>query len=170
MSFPGWLTPLPDAEAMRATDRWAIDEQGVPSLELMERAGAAVARTVERLTPDGPFTVVCGKGNNGGDGLVVARLLREAGHEVAVVCRWPTRPSCKGTRGEPRTAAGRGPLRLDGSAWAQGQDAPAAGPFERPAAIVDALLGTGFDGRATGRRRRSDRRDRARGGAGAVRS
>ena len=48
----------------------------------MERAGAGVARAVERLAPDGPVAVVCGKGNNGGDGLVVARLLREAGREV----------------------------------------------------------------------------------------
>ena len=84
--LPAWLTPLPDAETMRAVDRWAIEEQGVPSLDLMERAGAAVARAVERLAPDGPVTVVCGKGNNGGDGLVVARLLRDAGREVDVVC------------------------------------------------------------------------------------
>ncbi len=51
----------------------------MPSLDLMERAGAGVARAVEQLAPDGPVAVVCGKGNNGGDGLVAARLLREAG-------------------------------------------------------------------------------------------
>ena len=78
-SLPDWLTPLPDAERMRAIDRWAIDERGVPSLDLMERAGAGVTRAVERLHPDGPVVVVCGTGNNGGDGLVVARLLRDAG-------------------------------------------------------------------------------------------
>ncbi len=70
---------------MRAIDRWAINEQGVPSLELMEHAGIGVARAVEELAPDGPVAVLCGKGNNGGDGLVAARLLREAGREVEVL-------------------------------------------------------------------------------------
>jgi len=148
--LPGWLTPLPDAEAMRATDRWAIEEQGVESLELMERAGAAVARTAERLTPDGPVTVVCGKGNNGGDGLVVARLLREAGHEVAVVCVADPAELQGDALANLERLPGDWPLRLDGSPWAQGQDGPAAGPFERPAAIVDALLGTGFEGAPRG--------------------
>jgi hydroxyethylthiazole kinase-like uncharacterized protein yjeF len=52
--------------------------------ELMERAGAAVAEVVARRFP-GSVTVVCGKGNNGGDGKVCARILREAGREVRVV-------------------------------------------------------------------------------------
>src|SRR3979490_891351 len=88
-AFPDWLLPLPDAETMRAIDRWAIEEQGVPGIDLMERAGTGVARGVERLAGDAPVAVVCGKGNNGGDGLVAARLLREAGHQVAVVCVAP---------------------------------------------------------------------------------
>ena len=52
--------------------------------ELMERAGAAVAEVVLRQFP-GRVTVVCGKGNNGGDGKVCARVLREAGRDVHVV-------------------------------------------------------------------------------------
>ena len=77
-----WLEPLLDAETMRSVDSWAIDEQEVPSLELMETAGAAVAEAVESLRPDGPIRVVCGKGNNGGDGLVAARHLATSGFEV----------------------------------------------------------------------------------------
>ncbi len=87
--LPDWLEPLPDAETMRGVDRWAIEDQGVAGLDLMERAGTGVARAVEVHACDGLVAVVCGKGNNGGDGLVVARLLREAGREVTVVCVAP---------------------------------------------------------------------------------
>ncbi len=103
---------------MRAVDRWAIEERGVAGVDLMERAGAAVARAVERIAPDGPVTVVCGKGNNGGDGLVVARLLRDAGRTVTVLC---------GT--------------------ADGDAVPSIG---RSVVVVDALLGTGFEGEPCG--------------------
>src|SRR5579872_3991809 len=89
MTLARWLEPLLDAAAMRETDRWAIEQQGVPGLELMERAGGAVAAELEQLAPDGPVTILCGKGNNGGDGLVVARLLRDARREVRVVCVAP---------------------------------------------------------------------------------
>src|ERR1700748_1713021 len=84
-----WLRGLYDAEGMRAADRWAIEDQGVDSLALMEAAGAAVAEAVARRAPDGPVRVVCGKGNNGGDGLVAARLLRGMGFAVEVLLLWP---------------------------------------------------------------------------------
>jgi len=84
-----WLRPLYDADGMRAVDRWAIEGMGVPSLELMEAAGRAVAETVGELALDGPVRVVCGKGNNGGDGLVAARYLAEAGFEVEALLLWP---------------------------------------------------------------------------------
>src|SRR5215213_11333872 len=83
-----WLKPLYDAAGMRALDRWAIEEMGVPSLELMEAAGRAVAEAVAQMAPQGPVRVVCGKGNNGGDGWVAARLLREMGFEVDVLLLW----------------------------------------------------------------------------------
>ena len=57
--IPSWLEPLLDAEQMRATDRWAIDERGIPSLDLMERAGTGLARLVEEVTPDGQVAIVC---------------------------------------------------------------------------------------------------------------
>ena len=68
-----WLQPVYDATGMRAADAWAIEEQRVPSLELMERAGVAVAEAARSAAMPGPARVVCGKGNNGGDGLVCAR-------------------------------------------------------------------------------------------------
>ena len=73
MSRPRWLEPLPDAALMREHDRWAIETKGIPSLELMERAGEGLARVVAERVPAGRIAVVCGKGNNGGDGLVAAR-------------------------------------------------------------------------------------------------
>ena len=84
-ALPDWLEPLPDAAQMRAVDTWAIEERGVPSLDLMERAGAALADVVAQRAPDGRIAVVCGKGNNGGDGLVAARVLRTGGREVEVL-------------------------------------------------------------------------------------
>ena len=80
--FPRWLEPLYTADEMRALDAWAIEDQGVPSLELMERAGGEVARVVTALAPSGPVRAVCGKGNNGGDGLVVVRLLHGIGMDA----------------------------------------------------------------------------------------
>jgi NAD(P)H-hydrate epimerase len=119
---------------MRSVDRWAIEERGVPSLELMEAAGRAVAEAVAELAPEGPVRVVCGKGNNGGDGFVAARLLREMGFEVEALLLWP---------GEE--------LRGDAAANYErfGGDLLGGDPTSRLAdsgAIVDAIFGTGFEG------------------------
>ncbi|HST31885.1 MAG TPA: NAD(P)H-hydrate dehydratase [Solirubrobacteraceae bacterium] len=138
--LPDWLEPLPDAETMRGVDRWAIEDQGVAGLDLMERAGTGVARAVEVHACDGLVAVVCGKGNNGGDGLVVARLLREAAREVTVVCVAPAE--------EFKGDAAANLARLPGEApVALAQGAPA---IERASVIVDALLGTGFAGEPHG--------------------
>jgi ADP-dependent NAD(P)H-hydrate dehydratase / NAD(P)H-hydrate epimerase len=131
-----WLQPLYDAEGMRAVDRWAIEERGVPSLELMETAGRAVAEVAGELAGDGPVRVVCGKGNNAGDGLVAARHLREMGFEVEALLLWP---------GE----------ELSGDAAANLERFPAEhvegglnGRLARSGAVVDAIFGTGFEGPA----------------------
>src|SRR3954470_16823598 len=134
MGLPGWLDPLYEAAEMRAVDAWAIEEQGVPSLALMERAGIGLARIVASVARPGPVRVVVGKGNNGGDGLVVARLLREEGREVDVLIT-----------GDPAD--------LKGDALANLQRLPGTGPepfdpdrLDGSGAIVDAMLGTGFEG------------------------
>jgi NAD(P)H-hydrate epimerase len=132
--LPDWLAPLLDAERMRATDAWAIEQEGVPSLDLMERAGAGLARLTADLAPEGVVAVVCGKGNNGGDGLVAARLLRDEGRDVRVLLT-----------GAPEDLRGDAAVNLERLPG----DPPgpfAAGALEGAAAIVDALLGTGFAG------------------------
>jgi hydroxyethylthiazole kinase-like uncharacterized protein yjeF len=138
MTPPDWLEPLPDAERMRATDRWAIEELGIPGVELMERAGAGLAQAVARVAPDGPIAVVCGKGNNAGDGYVAARVLREQGRDVRVLA-----------------VADPTELRGDAAEHAARLPGPAPEPFaparlDGAGAAVDALLGTGATGAPRG--------------------
>ena len=77
---------LATAAQMKELDRQAIEERGIPSIDLMERAAQGVARAVLELLPDKPkkcrAAVFCGTGNNGGDGLAAARLLHLEGVEV----------------------------------------------------------------------------------------
>jgi ADP-dependent NAD(P)H-hydrate dehydratase / NAD(P)H-hydrate epimerase len=132
--LPDWLDPLPDASEQRALDEWAIGVRGIPGVDLMERAGTGLADLVDELTPAGRVAVVCGKGNNGGDGLVAARVLRERGRSVDVLLL--------GAGDEYRGDAARNFQRLPG---------PAPVPFDGgglagAAAVVDAILGTGFSG------------------------
>src|SRR3954452_11155152 len=84
-----WLDPCLDADEMRATDAWAINDRGVPSLDLMETAGRAVAEAAAQVAASSRAAIVCGKGNNGGDGLVGARALRETGFEVEALLLGP---------------------------------------------------------------------------------
>jgi len=132
VTLPAWLQGLPDPQRMRATDAWAIEERGIPGLDLMERAGQGLADVVAAVAPTGAVAVVCGKGNNGGDGYVAARLLRDAGRDVRVLAV----AAVEELRGDARSSADRveaiepfDGARLDGCAVA-----------------VDALLGTGFSG------------------------
>jgi ADP-dependent NAD(P)H-hydrate dehydratase / NAD(P)H-hydrate epimerase len=132
-----WLDPLHDAETMRATDEWAISERGVPSLTLMEAAGRAVAEAAEELAADGPVRVVCGKGNNGGDGFVAARQLASFGHRVEALLLWP------GAEVSPDAAANL--ERFDGEVRELGPD-DVPGALAGSGVVVDAIFGTGFSG------------------------
>src|SRR5262245_58367002 len=72
-------------EQLRACDRRAIEEFGVPGVVLMENAGRGAAELLLSLGVGGPVVVCCGKGNNGGDGFVIARHLANAGAAVRVL-------------------------------------------------------------------------------------
>jgi NAD(P)H-hydrate epimerase len=116
---------LLSAAEQRELDRLAA-EAGLPTRVLMENAGAAVAREVLRLRPRS-VAVCCGPGNNGGDGFVAARLLRETlGDAVAVV------------------ATARDKLKGDALAAAQAWLGPVAKQLPQADVVVDAVFGSGL--------------------------
>lgn len=128
------------AEQVRELDRLAIEEYGIPSLQLMERAGAESFKLLRELWPDArDITVVCGIGNNGGDGFILARLANEAGLSVRVL---------------QLVDAGR--LRGDALASAEsfysagGETFPYQGLPKKTDVIVDGMFGTGLKREVTG--------------------
>ena len=132
---------LYQAAQVRALDRVAIEEYGIAGVTLMERAGAAAFRLLQRNWPQArDITVLCGIGNNGGDGYVLARLAREEGFKVHLL-----------QLGDP--------ARLQGSALDRAEAYRAAGGrvrgFEaipaRTHLIVDAVFGTGLEREVAGR-------------------
>jgi len=76
-------------EQCRAIDRRAIDEYGFTGLVLMENAGRGCVDVLERLGIDGPIAILCGKGNNAGDGFVIARHLAIRGHDCRALLLGP---------------------------------------------------------------------------------
>ena len=134
------MDPLPaevySAASARAMDRHAIERAGIPGYALMERAGAAALESIRRHWPGArTLAILCGAGNNAGDGYVVARLARAAGFSA-------------------RLAALTEPARLGGDAARACADFRAAGgnvlafgdgTVEGADLVVDALLGIGID-------------------------
>ena len=123
---------------MRAADGFTINELKVPSLTLMERAGAALAAEAERMCPaGGDVLCVCGGGNNGGDGFVCARLLLRKGISVAVLCTAEKfSAECKRNKEEFEKSGG---------------EVYSVFPRRRFSLVVDCLFGTGFSGELRGK-------------------
>jgi hydroxyethylthiazole kinase-like uncharacterized protein yjeF len=130
---------------MAATDRRTAQNFGVPLSKLMENAGAAVARFCLRQYPRAKRVVVlCGKGNNGGDGMVAARVLAEAGTSVTVLLLG-RREEVKGDAADVlrRLSAETTGVRLR-ELVDEGELADLAKDLESADLIVDAVVGTGF--------------------------
>ena len=128
--------PLPTGGEASLWDRQAIQEVGVPGPVLMENAGRAAALLLQHLWPRGRVSVVCGGGNNGGDGVVVARTLASWGRTVTLVDAAPGTLRRDLLHGwDPPVE--REPLPERG----EGEGIPGL-----PDLVVDALLGTGARG------------------------
>jgi NAD(P)H-hydrate epimerase len=138
--------PLYTAEQMRRADAAAIKHLSIPGAVLMERAGMAVAEFIlERFGAQEPFVVLAGKGNNGGDGFVVARHLYNTGADVRVLTVAPAAQY----RGDALTN-----LRTIKKMGVPILSAPEGAALRREltgvCVIVDAIFGTGFSGEPHG--------------------
>ncbi|MEK6262147.1 MAG: NAD(P)H-hydrate epimerase [Planctomycetota bacterium] len=128
---------------VREVDRRAIDDYGLPGLVLMENAGRNAANLLRELGIHGPVVLCCGKGNNAGDGFVIARHLENSGFDVRVLLSTPA-SSFTGD-----AATNFVVLRRAGTPIVE---APANiaitwhDELARADWIVDALLGTGTQG------------------------
>ena len=163
MRLPPLSSRLVTAAEMSALDRAAIEGRGIPSLTLMERAGRESAKAVASWwrvagktkprgdAPLGPVLVLCGRGNNGGDGLVVARHLKAAGYVVrAVVAAEETALTGDALAVYQAAAKARVPVTFlpHERAWSEGSEIARAA--REACLLVDALLGTGSSGAPRG--------------------
>jgi hydroxyethylthiazole kinase-like uncharacterized protein yjeF len=129
------------AAEMRETDRVTSERFGVPSLTLMENAGSAVAEFVTTHYPSAKrIGVICGKGNNGGDGFVAARKLHEAGKDVRMLLL-AERSELRGDAAEMFTKLPLAPVIVSAKEQLK---AESAGAVFAADVLVDAILGTGF--------------------------
>jgi NAD(P)H-hydrate epimerase len=129
------------AAEMREIDRLTSQRFGVPSLVLMENAGAAVCEFVHCRYPlEKTVGVICGKGNNGGDGLVAARKLHEAGREVRILVL--AEPSELG--GDAAEMFKRLPLKVVTARSGEALTGESARQVFASDILIDAILGTGF--------------------------
>jgi ADP-dependent NAD(P)H-hydrate dehydratase / NAD(P)H-hydrate epimerase len=129
---------ITSAAEMRQIDRVTTEKFGVSSLDLMEHAGTAVAEFALQHYPKAQkIGVVCGKGNNGGDGFVTARKLREAGKQVRVLLLADPAE----LRGDAAEMFRR--MQIEPLAAKTGGELAGSGVFDSDL-LLDAILGTGF--------------------------
>ncbi len=126
---------------MREIDRTAIEDEGIPGYTLMTRAGAAAVRAARERFPDATrWQVVCGAGNNAGDGYVVARLAAQDGIVVSVLALV-----------DPESLTGDAATAYGDFAAEGGVVMPWEGALDDEASlIVDALLGSGLEREVSG--------------------
>jgi len=136
-----WGSRILSAEAMQEVDRQAIEEIGIPSLVLMENAARGVAEAVEALDVD-TVALFCGPGNNGGDGLALARHLDAAGYELAVFLVTGGK-ELQGDAARQREICERQGIELFSVASDDDLE-PVLAVAREADAIVDALFGTGL--------------------------
>jgi len=126
---------------MREIDRVSIEERGIPGSRLMERAGRALAEVIEEEFDRGVLAIVCGRGNNGGDGLVAARHLERRGWLVRVALLAPPSEFQGDARWAWEELDHNRVLVVECRDRAQLESA-----LEGAEVILDALLGTGLSG------------------------
>src|SRR5579859_303896 len=132
---------IASSEHSQIIDRRASEEFGISTKVLMERAGLAVFEAVQELLPDGGrITVCCGKGNNGGDGLVVARLAKAHKYQVEVLVACEEADLRADAAEQLHTARAQGiePIFASDPRWVKKSECVGCRDL-----IVDALLGTG---------------------------
>jgi ADP-dependent NAD(P)H-hydrate dehydratase / NAD(P)H-hydrate epimerase len=131
LSSAGWRAHalLPPKE-MSEADRLAV-AGGVPGIALMEKAGLAVADALSRRSPPRPLAVLCGPGNNGGDGFVAARILAARG--------WPVRLALLGAR-----SALKGDAALAAASWGGKVEALSPAVLHGAGIVIDGLFGAGL--------------------------
>ncbi len=137
-------------EQMRNIDARAIDGLGIPGLTLMENAGRGVVSVIEQVSENvtgRSFVIVCGKGNNGGDGFVVARLLREKGARVAVFLLARKKEVSGDASANLERFVSMGGVTELSEKNISNELVPA---LDRAHFVVDAIYGTGFKGKAEG--------------------
>ena len=130
-SSPGWLDyALLTPQQMGQADRLTM-AGGIAGSVLMENAGQAVADAISRRFPPRPVAVLCGPGNNGGDGFVAARVLAKRG--------WPVRVALLGDRG-----ALKGDAATAAACWPGKVEAVSGAMLDSAGLVVDALFGAGL--------------------------
>lgn len=133
-------------EMARRLDERAVTEYGIPGIVLMENAGRGVAEKLIATGAASPVAICCGKGNNGGDGFVIARHLDLGEIDVRVLL-WADPADLLGDARANYEIATRSGIAIQ--VFSQATDLPAfASSLADANWIVDALLGTGVRGRA----------------------